>query len=78
MSFPIRNGSRYRAEIHLSGIESWASNATVRQKLEEAGFGRVVVKGYGGKRIAEGVWLGESVEDAVHLIPSQVYSVEEV
>jgi hypothetical protein len=77
-SFPIKSGVRYRAEIHLSGYETWAGNGTVQTKLEEAGFSDVIVSGSGAVRYAEGVWSKQDVEDAVGIMPSQIYSVEEL
>lgn len=78
MSLPLYRNARYRAEIQLSGIESWAGNGTVAEKLTEAGFTDVRVKGTGERRIAEGTWSKEDIADASHLVPKQVKAVIEI
>jgi hypothetical protein len=55
----VRQGKRYRATVNLSWVESMAaSNEMIAEKLEEAGFTEVKVKGSGAKRIAEALWPG--------------------
>lgn len=74
--YTVANGTRYRAKIMLSGIETWAANETIADKFREAGFTDVVVTGEDGDRVAEGTWGGE--DGAAAEIPEQVVEVETV
>ncbi len=66
-------GQKYKAALTLSWPESLASNATVQERLEEAGFTDVCVWGTGAKRAATGSWPGLT-QDAD--LPSQITGVE--
>ncbi len=71
-------GLRYRARIHLGMFEQVASNESIRERLEGAGFMNVAVGGSGHDRFAEGTWgwpsqdvdlPSEIVADSVEVIP---------
>ena len=74
-TFTVQQGKRYRAEISLGFFERFASNATIEERLREAGFSEVQVSGSGSTRSAEALWLGP---DTTATIPSQVTSVTEI
>jgi kumamolisin len=57
-SYTVRQGHRYSATVTLMGLEQFASNSLIEDKLSELGFRNVVVTGEGGTRRAEGVWTG--------------------
>lgn len=60
------------ASFVLSGLEVFASNNQVADKLTELGFKGVVVTGGGAKRDAVGVWSKASMNVP---LPEQVRSV---
>jgi hypothetical protein len=74
-TFTLRQGKRYRATIALKGIERWAGNDTIAERLRTAGFADVVVSGMGDKRTAEAAWPGP---DATGEMPAQVADVVEI
>jgi hypothetical protein len=74
-TFTVQQGKRYRATIALSGIERWASNEMIADRLRTAGFSEVTVSGVGTARVAEGLWPGA---DATAEMPAQVSDVVEV
>jgi hypothetical protein len=74
-TFTVQQGKRYRTEISLGLFERFASNATIEERLREAGFSEVQVSGSGSTRSAEALWPGP---DATATIPSQVTSVTEI
>jgi hypothetical protein len=78
MALSIKNGTRYKAKVTLTYMESFASNATIAEKFKEAGFEDVTVVGKDYERLAEGTWTGADVADASDIIPSQVSDIEEV
>lgn len=55
-SYALRQGKKYRATITLQGLDSWAGNDTVAEKLTEAGFKEVKITGDGYVRKGEGRW----------------------
>lgn len=65
-------GKKYQAQIVLDGVERFASNGTIREKLTNAGFVNVEVTGSGGARSASGVW-GKATQEAS--LPKQVKNV---
>jgi len=74
-TFTVRQGKRYRATIALAGIERWASNEMIAERLRKAGFTEVTVTGLGSSRTAEGLWPGP---DATAELPPQVSEVMEI
>jgi hypothetical protein len=74
-TFTVRQGKRYRATIVLKGIERWASNEMIAQRLTAAGFADVVVSGLGDRRTAEAAWPGP---DSTGEMPAQVADVVEI
>lgn len=74
-TFTVRQGKRYRATIALKGIERWASNEMIAQRLTAAGFADVVVSGRGDTRTAEAAWPGP---DSTGEMPEQVADVVEI
>lgn len=70
--YTVRHGQRYRCTISLGGLQSYASNATIADKLTEAGFKDVVVTGAGYDRSADGTWAGDTVSAE---IPDQITAV---
>ena len=74
-TFTVRQGKRYRATIVLKGIERWASNDTIAERLRAAGFADVVVSGMGDKRTAEAAWPGP---DNTGEMPAQIDTVVEI
>lgn len=75
MTFTVHQGRRYRAHLDLSWLESVASNATIANKLEDAGFSQVIVEGTGSTRWAFGTWPHS---DTSADLPSQIDRVEEI
>ena len=73
--FTVQKGKRYKCQIQLSYLESFADNATIAEKLVEAGFINVDVSGEDYEREAEGTWPGH---DTTAEMPSQITHVEEV
>jgi subtilisin family serine protease len=57
-SFTVHHGKYYRATITLNGIEQFASNGMIADKMTQYGFANVTVTGSGATRIAEGLWTG--------------------
>jgi hypothetical protein len=74
-TFTVRRGRRYRATITLGRIERLAGNETIAQRLRDAGFTEVRVRGTGATRTAEALW---PKDDASAPLPPQVSSVVEV
>jgi hypothetical protein len=74
-TFTVHQGKRYRATITLSGIERWASNDMIADRLRTAGFADVTVSGVGNTRTAEASWTGA---DATAEMPAQVSDVVEI
>ena len=73
-AFTVQQGKRYRATISLGVLERLASNATIADRLEAAGFAEVSVTGSGRTRIAEALWPGA---DATAQMPRQMVDVVE-
>ena len=73
--FTVHQGKRYHATIVLSGLESWAGNETIADRLRGAGFAEVVVSGSGGTRVADALWPGP---DTTAEMPSQIRDVKEM
>jgi len=73
--FTIKQNTRYKAELRLTGFEAWASNEMVVSKLEEYGFIDIVIRGSGEKRLAEATWPRKTQTGEV---PPQIVSVKEV
>jgi thermolysin metallopeptidase-like protein len=57
--FAVRHGHRYAATLVLSGLEQFASNGDVSDRLKQYGFVDVVVTGSGATRRAEATWNGD-------------------
>ena len=74
-TFTVRQGKRCRATIVLKGIERWAGNDMIAERLRTAGFAEVAVSGAGDKRSAEAIWPGP---DTTGEMPAQVADVVEV
>jgi hypothetical protein len=74
-TFTVRQGKRYRATVILGGIERWASNEMIADRLRKAGFSEVTVSGMGTTRVAEALWPGADAEGEM---PSQVTEVIEI
>ena len=74
-TFTLRQGKRYRASIVLKGIERWASNEIIAERLRTAGFAGVTVSGTGDRRAAEAAWPGP---DNTGEMPAQVTEVVEI
>jgi hypothetical protein len=72
--FTVRRGRRYRAKIQLGLIEQLADNETIAERLREAGFTEVAVRGSGATRMAEALWPNS---DANAPLPPQVIDVVE-
>lgn len=73
--YTVRRGCRYRAEIALGLLESFAGNDLIADRLRAAGFVDVIVEGSGAKRYAEGKW---PAEDAAAELPQQITAVTEI
>jgi hypothetical protein len=74
-TFTVQQGKRYRATIALSGIERWASNDAIAERLRKAGFVEVSVSGLGNTRVAEAMWSGP---DTTAEMPAQITEVVEI
>lgn len=73
--FTVHQGKRYRATVTLSGIERWASNEMIAERLRTAGFSEVNVSGLGTTRVAEALWPGA---DSTAEMPAQITEVVEI
>lgn len=73
--FNLGHGKKYRANVSLGLFEQVASNSTIAEKLRDAGFAGVTVTGSGRKRVAEGVWMGDS---QMAEVPDQIATVYEI
>ena len=71
-SFTVHQGKRYRATISLGLLQRWASNDTIADRLEAAGFTEMSISGSGRTRIAEALWPGP---DATADLPQQITQV---
>jgi hypothetical protein len=74
-TFTVRRGKRYRASIRLGFFEQLAGNATIAERLSEAGFANVRVWGTGPERTAEALWPDADQSAA---LPPQITSVVEL
>lgn len=70
--FTLGNGKRYRAELTLGWLESFAGNDMIAAEFAKAGFTDVQVEGTGESRTATGVWSRETMEVK---LPDQVTGV---
>lgn len=91
MKVQLRQGARYAAKLHLSFLESMATEAALREGFEGAGFSGVAIYDYeselppwwpadlrgtgSGVRFVAGTWVGAS--QTVDL-PSQVVAYREI
>jgi hypothetical protein len=75
MNVTVHQGKRYQAKIRLGMFEQVASNGTLKERFEGAGFSEVTVQGEGRDRWAFGIWPGQSASAAV---PEQVVEVTEI
>ena len=73
--YTVKQNARYKAELHLVGIEAWASNEMVISRLEDFGFVDVIVKGTGEKRLAEATWPRKTQTGE---IPPQIVNIVEL
>ena len=74
-AFTVRQGRRYRATISLGMLESFAGNEMIADRLQEAGFAEVQVRGEGATRHAEARWPNA---DASAEMPRQITAVTEI
>lgn len=68
----LTKGTFFEANLQLSGMETWATNAYIANIFKEAGFTNVFVTGSGAHRFAHGTWNKESRKVD---IPPQVRSI---
>jgi Thermolysin metallopeptidase, alpha-helical domain/Thermolysin metallopeptidase, catalytic domain len=73
--FTIRHGHRYAATVVLSGLEQFASDDDIANRLKQYGFTDVVVTGSGSTRRAEATWNGA---DTTAQVDSHLRDVVEV
>jgi transketolase N-terminal domain/subunit len=73
--FVLRKGRRYRAAISLGIIQSMATNELIASRLESFGFSDVIVRGHGGRRTVEVLWLKADHEANM---PKEITYLEEV
>lgn len=75
MQFTVKKGTRYAAELKLSGFETMASHDDIKEIAENAGFTDIqIVDVDGNHKILYGVW---HKEDMTSEMPSQIVYVEE-
>jgi len=74
-TYTVHKGKRYHAIIALSWVEQLATNEMIAQRLRDAGFSEISVKGQGHIRDATALW---PLKDATAQIPSQVASIQEI
>lgn len=55
-AFTVRQGRRYHATVKLRGIEQWATNETIAERLRKVGFSEIEVEGSGHTREARARW----------------------
>jgi hypothetical protein len=56
--FTVRQGRRYHATVKLRGLEQWATNEMIADRLRRLGFTEIEVKGTGPIREAQARWPG--------------------
>ncbi len=67
---------RYRATIHLKGVQIYATNEQVAAKFEELGFRDVQVEGQYAERVGEATWDRDDQEINVASLP--ITDIQEV
>lgn len=72
----LDHGKKYSAVIKLGMVEQFATNEMIAQKLREAGFTNVDVRGTGSERNASGVWTKET--QTITDLPKQITSIQEL
>lgn len=75
MQLQLKKGSRYQAQIKLSGLQIIAPNSEVQRKFVELGFVNVTSTGTGADRTVMGMWSGTTMKIE---LPAQVTSVKEI
>ena len=73
----VTHGKRYKAEIHLLGMEAMASNVKIADMMEEYGFTEVEVSGDGDIRNVAGDWTGNTMPMPATL-ERYIFNLEEV
>jgi len=73
----VTHGKRYKAEIHLLGMEAMASNVKIADMMEEYGFTEVEVSGDGDIRNVAGNWTGNTMPIPATL-EQYIFNLEEV
>ena len=74
-AFTVHQGKRCRATVSLGLLERFASNDTIADRLEAAGFTEISITGSGRMRVAEALWPGA---DATAEMPKQIEEAIEV
>lgn len=74
--FFIRKGRLYRATLTLLGVERWAANDTIAERLLRLGFAEVEVRGSGSQREAQGRWTLPDVTSQADKHLSNVIEVD--
>ncbi len=75
--YTVHKGKRYRAELHLSWMESsFVSNEQLAQKFMQLGFSDVDIVGHGQRRFATGTWAYDDY--SVPITDEHVYAVAEL
>ena len=76
LSFTVKQGKRYRAEIQLSWWEqAVATNEYIAGQFASVGFTDITVVGMGPERTAEGLW---PLPDQTATMPSQIVAAAEI
>jgi hypothetical protein len=73
--YTVHQGKHYRAMFALNWVEQIASNELITQRLRDAGFAEVHVKGQGHTREATAFWPRK---DTTAQIPPQIISIQEI
>lgn len=75
MKFKLENGATYEADVELSFVEAFLSNAMLCSEVEKFGFTMVQIAGSGSKRPARATWSGSTQEVEV---PKQLKNIRKV
>jgi hypothetical protein len=75
--FTVRQGRRYRATVKLGGLEQWATNDMIVERLRRLGFMEIQVKGSGRIRDAQARWPGPDTTSSIDEHLSNVIELTE-
>jgi hypothetical protein len=73
--FTVRKSRRYHATVKLGGLEQWATNEMIADRLRRLGFTEIEVKGGGQIREAQARWSGPNTTASIDEHLSNVFEL---